>query len=262
MAATDGSTTDSPMESFRPALVKLTDDLRRHEQELFRGFGSRREVLEWTRSLAVHTLGELPQDWFHAMATQFQGTPASGKERLLMAALLTPSVRKRDVDDDAAAEFRRQLTAQTIRPAAHRAFRELRADATEYIDDSSDGQHAASRQRFVAMRPAIDELAENQERTMNRLLEGFEDREAILDWGHDVELATHGEIPEEFVTRCYQEDPTWRTLVGRDPADARARELFAAKYVVPFYNRGIRDLAGRAGEHPDADREETEVQLA
>ncbi|QHS17192.1 hypothetical protein GWK26_08580 [haloarchaeon 3A1-DGR] len=258
MATTDGA----PMESFRPSLVKLTHDLRALEHELFDGFGSRREVLEWTQRLSVHTLGELPQEWFHAMATQFEGTPASGKERLLMAAMLTPKKRRRDVDDEAAAEFRRQLSAQTIRPAAHRAFRELRADATEYIDDSSDGQHAASRQRYVAMRPAIDELADTQMRTMRRLLAGFDDRESILDWGHDLELATHGEIPEEFVTRCYQEDPTWQTLVGRDSADARARELFAAKYVVPFYNRGIRDLAGRAGEHPDADREETEVKLA
>ncbi|EMA59923.1 hypothetical protein [Halorubrum kocurii] len=265
MATTDVSSDFAPADgdleegSYRPALVKLVDDVRDSEHQLLRGFGSRREVLLWTQELAVRTLGEMPQEWFHQMARQFRGVPASEHERTLVSALLRPQYRTRDLAEAKAREFRRQLSARTIRPAAHRAFRELRADAGEYVDDGSADQHAPGKQQYVAMRPAIHELHENQRRTLKRVLDGFEDREAILDWGHDLELATHGEIDEAFVTRCYGEQSTRRLLTGTDQSERRGRELFAAHYLIPVYNRGVRDLAGRAKEQADEQREERQT---
>lgn len=243
--------------SYRPALVKLVEDVRDSERRLLRGFGSRREILLWTQELAVRTLGEMPQDWFHQMARQFRGVPSSDHERTLVSTLLRPNYRTRDLEEAKAREFRRQLSARTIRPAAHRAFRELRADAGEYVDNGDSDQHAPGKQQYVAMRPAIHELHENQESTLESLLDGFDDREGILDWGHDLELATHGEIDEAFVTRCYGERSTRRLLTGADQSDRRGRELFAAHYLIPVYNRGVRDLAGRAKEQANEQREET-----
>ena len=267
MATTESSTEFSggfePAEvtegSYRPALVKLVEDVRDSERRLLRGFGSRREILLWTQQLAVRTLGEMPQDWFHQMARQFRGVPSSAHERTLVAALLRPGYRTRSLSEPQAREFRRQLSARTIRPAAHRAFRELRSDAGEYVDDGDTDQHAPGKQQYVAMRPAIDELYRKQERALTQLLDGFENREAILDWGHDLELATHGEISEEFVTRCYGERSTRNLLTSTDSSDRRGRELFAAHHLIPVYNRGVRDLAGRAKEQADEKREERET---
>lgn len=242
--------------SYRPALVKLVTDIRESEQALLEGFGSRREILLWTQEVAVRLLGELPQSWFHQMARQFRGIPSSERERTLVSALLRPQYRTRPLAEPKAREFRRQLSARTIRPAAHRAFRELRADAGEYVDDGSDDKHAPGKQRFIAMRPAIHELYGHQRTTLTSLLDGFDNREEILDWGHDLELATHGEIDEEFVTRCYGERSTRRHLTNTDGSDRRGRELFAAHYLVPVFNRGVRDLAGRAKEQADEQREE------
>ena len=248
--------------SYRPALVKLVEDVRDSEQRLLHGFGSRREILLWTQKLAVRTLGEMPQDWFHQMARQFRGVPSSGHERTLVSALLRPQYRTRELGEARAREFRRQLSARTIRPAAHRAFRELRSDAGEYVADGEADQHAPGKQQYVAMRPAIHELHENQRLTLQMLLDGFENREAILDWGHDLELATHGEIDEEFVTQCYGERSTRTLLTSDEQADRRGRELFAAHYLIPVFNRGVRDLAGRAKENPDTKKERMEaVQL-
>ena len=243
--------------SYRPALVKLVEDVRDSERRLLRGFGGRREILLWTQELVVRTLGEMPQDWFHQMARQFRGVPASGHERTLVSALLREQYRTRELEEAKAREFRRQLSARTIRPAAHRAFRELRSDAGEYVDNGAGDQHAPGKQQYIAMRPAIHELHENQRSTLETLLDGFDNREAILDWGHDLELATHGEIDEEFVTQCYGERSTRTLLTSDAQADRRGRELFAAHYLIPVYNRGVRDLAGRAKEQADEEREET-----
>lgn len=251
--------TDLADGSYRPALVKLVEDVRDSEQQLLCGFTSRREILLWTQELAVRTLGEMPQDWFHQMARQFRGVPASAHERTLVTALLQPTYRTRTLSEPQAREFRRQMSARTIRPAAHRAFRELRSDAGEYVDDGDTDQHAPGKQQYVAMRPAIDELYRKQKSALESLLDGFENRESILDWGHDLELATHGEIDETFVTQCYGERSTRQLLTSVDGSDRRGRELFAAHYIIPVYNRGVRDLAGRAKEQADKEREERET---
>lgn len=247
----------------RPALVKLSDDIEGLREELITGFDSRREILEWLQRLVVRTLGELPSKWVDKFADEFKGVPAEREERTLLAALLTRSNRVRDIDDEVAKDLRERLYALYVRPAFHRAFRELRGDATEYLDDDgTDSQHAAPRQRWIAMRPALDELERYQERALGDLLDGFDDKSAILDWGVDLELATHGEIPGEFVSRCYREESTMRMLTGSTPETARGRELFAAKYVVPAYNRGVRQLSGRTGEQADSVRQEETVPQA
>lgn len=247
----------------RPALVKLSDDVEGLRDELVAGFDSRRAILEWLQRLVVRTLGELPAEWVDKFADEFKGVPGEEKERTLLAALLTGPNRVRAVEDDVAEDLRERMYALYIRPAFHRAFRELRGDATEYLDDDgTDSQHAAPRQRWIAMRPALDELERYQERALGDLLDGFDDKSAILDWGADLELATHGEIPGGFVSRCYREESTMRMLTGTSAAEARGRELFAAKFLVPAYNRGVRELSGRTGEQADSVAKEEAVQYA
>ena len=248
--------------SRRPALLKLSQDLDGLREELLAGFGGRRAVLDWAQRLSVRTLGELPDRWFEEIGTQFRGLPDDERERTLLAALLADEVRRREIASEDARELRERLYALTIRPAYHRAYRQLRADAGEYLDDDdSESQHTAARQRWIAMRPALDELERYQQRALDELLGpvddprdqgGLADRTAILDWGQTLEHATHGELPKEFVARCYREESTARLLTDLEsPAAARARELFAAVHLLPVTNRGVRDLAGRTSEHPE-----------
>lgn len=258
-------TTEDPLErhSRRPALQKLTSDLEETRADLMAGFGSRREVLAWMQRLSVRTLGELPDRWWKEMGVQFRGTPASGSERTLLAALLRDDVRERPIDPDDARELRERLFALSIRPAYHRAFRQLRADAGEYLDDDGDeSQHYAARQRWVAMRPALDELERYQQKALEELIAGFDDRSAIVDWGNVAELATHGELPREFIARAYREESTASMLLSSDESDQHARELFAAYHLLPRMNAGVRDLAGRTTEQPDAEREDKEASYA
>lgn len=268
----DDDRRETPIETFRPSLHKLTLDLDDMRSELWSGLDDRESVIRWARRLTVRTLGELPQRFYLEIARQVRldvGTDA--EQGVLLAALLRPARRRRDLPDDVVDEIRTRLVGSLLRPATHRAYRELRADAGEYIDDTdSDSEHDPARQRYVAMRPALDELDDTQEQAVDDLLAGFTDAREILRWGDVVEHATHGEIGQvdppswvarddvdddrDLISRCVSEPSTRAVLTGGSETRP-ARELFASIHVVPAMNRGVRDLSGRSGELPDAERQ-------
>jgi hypothetical protein len=252
------SAEEEGMTSYRPALRAFTSDYRQIEDELLAGFASRRALLEWLQQVAVRTLGKLSQDWFEEMGHQFNSLEST--DRTLMASLVPTS--DSNVSQAAATQVRERLAATTVRPAFHRAFRRLRDDVGEYIDASENAEHDPDRQRFVAMRPALDELERDQQSALEDCLSGFDSRAAILRWGDDVELATHGEIDAGFITRCYTEPSTASILTGDDEQARHARELFVARHLLPTFNQGVRDLTVRAGELPETERVEQEVPLA
>jgi hypothetical protein len=247
-----------PVETWRPALVTLTNDVQEMERELLDGFSSRRAVLEWCQRLTIRTLGELDAAFYRDVARQMRGS----EQRTLMAALLVVGARSRPLADDRARELRERLHANIIAPAFHRAFRRLRKDAGEYIEETDERTaHDPQTQRWVAMRPALDELETWQQRALAACLDGFEGTGELLAWVETLELATHGEIEEQFSNRCYTEGATRRLLLG-ETGGQPARELFAAFHLLPRFNAGVRDLSGKAGELPDAEREETEIEYA
>jgi hypothetical protein len=246
--------------TYRPALVSLALDVREMERDLLEGFASRREVLEWTQRLTIRTLGELDTSVYRDLARQFR----KGEHRqqgTLLSALLVGGARRRDLDDDVAEELRERLLVSVIAPAFHRAFHRLRKDATEYIEKAEEAAHDPTKQQYVAMRPALDELETWQQRALSDLLDGLDGTEELIEWAESLELATHGEVDERLVERCYQEQSTRALLLGEQGTDS-ARELFAAYHLLPRFNAGVRDLSGKAGELPDAEREETEIQYA
>lgn len=254
---------------YRPALVTLTDDMQARATELLGdadageppGLDSEARVLTWLQELSIRTLGALDELVYTDLARQFRG-----QQGVLLAALLQPHARRgpmTDLGSETAARLRERLLAHYVYPAHHDAFRRLRQDATEYADEADPGdEHDPGRQTFIAMRPALSELEQWQQRALRSLLEGFADRGAILDWVPDLELATHGELDRDWATRLYDEASTVAMLTGDSETDARARRLFAAYYILPRYRAGVRTLAGRAGELPDAEREASEVQFA
>lgn len=255
---------DDPVDTprpFRPALVTLTDGLRDHVRELEDGFDDPDRVVTWVQEVTVRTLGNLDDVVYTDLARQFRGN-----QGVLLATLLVPSQRApefRDLEHDLVDRQREKFVAEMLMPAYQQAFRELRTDVTEYVDEADEGDaHDPSSQSYIAMRPALNELEGWQQRALTRLLDGFDERGDILDWGHDVTLATHGELEREWVTRAYRERSTADVLTGDDSAAASARRLFAMHHLLPRFRDGVRVLVGRAGESASAETETTEVEFA
>ena len=246
-------------ESRRPALVRLALDIEGLIEELEAGFASRTEILRWLRRLITRTLGEVDTGFYRQMSTQFRGLANDGRERTLLAALLREDARVRELDPDVIDRLRHELVVEFIEPAFHRAFRSLRKSATEYVDEDGDSSdHNPLKQRYIAMRPALDELDSLQEQALETLLAGFADRRHIRQWGTVLELATHGEISEGFIQRATRERSTHALLTASEPTPAqqRARVLFAAHYLLPSMNRGVRELRDRTKEEPHAEQED------
>jgi len=248
-------------ETVRPALVTLTRDVREMQSDLLAGFDSRAEVLEWGQMLTVRTLGTLGDEFYRRLGRQFRGDEQT--EGVLLAALLTPAARTRDLGEDTARELRERLLAGRIDPAFRTAFKHLRKDAGEYIDAAGEGDaHDPTRQQHLAMRPSLTEIDDYQADALDRALAGLEDGSDILDWSKVLVLATHGEIEDDFLARCYLERSTRSTLTAEGAIGERARQLFAAFHLLPLFNAGVRDLAGRSGEVADAETERSEVEFA
>lgn len=251
---------DDIKESTRPALRKLTRDLEDIEKDLLDGFDSREKVVGWLQELIVRTLGEVDDEWYRKLARQFRGDLA--EERTLLACLLTDEQRSREtISEDHARQVRERLITTRIHPAHHRAFRKLRKDAGEYIDTEGRlSKHAPELQRYVAMRPALDELEREQRDVLDQLLDGLESRmEILLTWGPKLEEATHGEVSGAFVSRCYREPSTASLLTEQSETASRGRQVFAVYHLLPTFNAGVRDLSGRAGEQPHDDSEDSEA---
>lgn len=253
--------TEDAIKSYRPALVALQEDMRALTSELVDGLESERRVLTWLQEMTVGTLGRL--DWlvYNDMVRQFRGD-----QGVLLAAMVRPAARRgdmRDLDNSRAKDLRERFLGEYVHPALRNAFRTLRRDATEYIDGATEEDaHAPDRQRHLAMRPALTELDQWQERALRSLLDGFEDRAEVLDWGHDVLLATHGELDEDWVSRVVREQSTMDIMTGEAPADGRARRLFAAHYLLPRYRTGVVAILGGAGELADAESDKKEAKFA
>lgn len=249
---------EDELKSRRPSLVKLTDDKGEIRDALLQGFDSREAILFWLQKVCVRTLGEIPDRFVEAFSREFKPRRTDGQMPTLMAALHTPYARNRDdIDDEAARELRRRLATEYIEPASVRAFNRLRERATEYVGESDDEtDYDPQKQRYIAMRPVLDELEQTQQDCLQQLLDGFDDKDELVRWFDVLQLATHGEVDSEFLTRCYKEKSTRKMLLGDEEKHKRAREVFAAEYILPLFNAGVRDLSGRATEQPDADSDD------
>ncbi|WP_158855593.1 hypothetical protein [Halorhabdus sp. CUG00001] len=247
--------------SRRPAERQLIVQFEEERDALLDGFGSRREVLRWGQRIAVRTLGQLPQRRFHQLAKSFV-PDEEYMEGVLLAAFLDASARTRDLDEGAAENVRERWAADVLGPVQVRAFRDLRKDAGEYIGEDEDDEsgYDPAAQDFV-MRPALSELDDYQQKAMDMVLGGLNDRSQILKWGDVLTTATRGEPidPERgagtFVPKCYREPSTVDLLTRTTPAYRRAREAFVAHWLLPAFNRGVRDLAGRTTEEPGDESE-------
>lgn len=276
MTSLDRSEADEGRGSWRPALSRLALDVDRvlrggstnHGDEipgLLPGFNSEADIVRWEQRFVTRSLGMTPQPFLHGVADEL----AKPTERVLVACLLSGRGRTADIDQKVATELRRRVRSRVVMPAFDRAFQRLRTQATEYADAGEEGDlHNPQRQRYIAMRPSVSELDHWQAYALARLVEGeLETKDDVLGWGNVLEQATHGESIElpnhdderaipEFVDAIVTTDPLLDAVTGEDE---RVRVQFGAKFLLPAFNRGVRDLASRSKELANAEHTPMEV---
>lgn len=246
----------------RPALAKLADDQHDVLLEFLEGFRDRRHLLEWSQRCIVATLGEVEESWPTDLAMN----------RSDLSVVITSEKRHTWVDDGEAADksaakaYRRALAAEDLIPAFRSAYRKMRWNAVEYVNDEDDSlQPDPSIQRHPAMRPALSEMAERQEWALKRLLDGLDDHDQLMSWVLRAVEASHGELEGELATDLYTETHTRRMLVV-DGDDHRHgpffRESFGATTLLPAFVRAARKLSEKSGELVEQEKKEiTPTQL-
>lgn len=246
---------DDGPEPYRPALAALNREQREALEEFkHAGVETREALLEWLLRLQYRTLGRLPDFWYYRVATR-PGALAvmlTGEERGSYGERETTNVTLEE-----ATMYRRRLVARYLRPACRDAFRELRTNATEYLDDRRPDPE---RMAALAMRSALEESFELQEDALESLLEGFADRDGLEEWLHELDRATFGEIKAVEPDLDYQilDNRTARRIMLRDEERYTiARERLAARYLLPATNVSVRTLAERAGESDATETDES-----
>lgn len=245
--------------SRRPAERQLITQFEQERSSLLSGFESRRDVLRWGQRIAVRTLGQIPQQRFHQLGQEFV-PDSTYMEGVLLASFLTSEARTRDLHDEAAENLRERWASEVLGRVQVEAFRDLRKDAGEYIgeqgsDEPDEEGYDPGDQDFV-MRPALSELDEFQREALDMVITGLDDKSQILEWGDVLTSATRGEPinpnspPGSFVPRCYREPSMVDLLTRQTDPFQRAREAFLAHWLLPAFNRGVRDLTRRTAEEP------------
>ena len=245
--------------SKRPAEQTLITQLQKERESVLDGFASRKAVLRWGQRIAVRALGQIPQERFHQLAQSFR-PDESYQEGPMLAAFLHEGVRTREMSDDAVEGIRERWAADVLGPTQVRSFRDLRKDAGEYIggpeSDADSGTGYDPGQQEIAMRPALGDLDTDQAAALNMVIDGLGDKTEILVWGDHLTQATRGEPvdperePGAFVRKCYHEPSTVELLTDKRAPYQRAREAFLAHWLLPAFNRGVRDLTRRTAEEP------------
>lgn len=245
------------LEDPRPALTKLNRDFRDVISDALDGFGSRRELVEWSQRAIVATLGHLDDDLFADVVLERPTTA------LLMAdadARSYWSPRPDPVAGDVAAEFRRRFVAREVAPAGTKAHRRFRWQTQEYVDEGLESPDP-ERQTHPGMRPALSQLEARQERELRRLLDGYRDEAELVDSFARLNQATYAEHDADLLEDVLGEEHTRGHLLGAEgyPEAAEFRERFAAVELLPAYNRAARELSNRSAELVEHERSEMDV---
>lgn len=233
----------------QPALSRLALDLRQYRAELIAGFQSREALLRWAVGATGATLGRLPVTFLEAIHEAFITDAATTSTPPLLGGLLDEDGA---VPNATAQQFRERTATRLYAPAASRAVRILREDAQE-VTPGDDEQIDASAEQHAAMRPSLSQIERHQRHATDALLAGFDDVPALLDWGDVLDLATHGELPDDFLADIAASPTTRHLLVVDEATTYRAPRETIGAWLLRFYARGTRSRYRHAGEMSDAE---------
>jgi hypothetical protein len=236
-------------DASQPALSRLALDCRGYRQALLAGFEDREAVLAWAVGATGATLGRLPTTFHHAVHEAFV-TDVGGDRPPLLGGLCGDDAV---VPQATARDMRERLTARLFAPAASRAVRTLREDAQEVAPSRDESGVDPEREQHAAMRPSLSEIETHQERALTALLAGFESIDALLAWGDVLDLATHGEIPDEYLASVASSPVTRQLLVVEDADRHRAAREVIGAWLLRHFAAGTRSRYQHAAEVSDAE---------
>lgn len=231
----------------RPSREKLASDQAELLVRLLDGFDSRESVLLWMEEAVIQSLGRLDDEWYAETLA----------DPVTMSALLSrPSggVSAAGFSTAAAREGRRSLAADVVIPAfrdAHHKFRWSAGERLEWLDEEGDDEARRidpELQQFPAMRPALGELEEKLEWSLDKLLSGFATADELLMWVSYAAQAAHAEVDEETLRGAYFERPVREQMLASSESATFFRQAWAAEYLLPAFNRATAAAAKRAGE--------------
>jgi hypothetical protein len=112
------------------------------------------------------------------------------------------------------------------------------------------------------MRPARADLAAPQVGALQRLLDGFGGVDDLQAWVMATVQASYAEIDGDLSRDLYRESHTRRMLVV-EPEDHEHgrffRRSFAAKFLLPAFNRATREISDRSGELAESENTDLNV---
>ncbi|WP_162562349.1 hypothetical protein [Salinigranum rubrum] len=231
-----------------PALDTLAADQRVLYEDLEAGFSSRVDVVLWCHKAHVRTLGQLPDSWSRELLG----------DRYRVAALLDDDCErgratKYAPDDQRARRERQMIGDDQLLTACRDAMQLLGEFAQEHPDDESiDGP-----QRYLAMRPALDDLVRRQRGSLKRVLGrdgnpgGLQSHDEISSWVRGVIRSTKG--VDGGISRSAMWDLFWRSALLGDPSSP-SLHLLLAEDVISVMNRSIRETATASREAVEEDR--------
>lgn len=244
-------------EAIRPAVDELASSQQELFEELERGFDDRRDLVLWLHKASSRTLGRIPDEWpLQLLASRYQTAGMMGVSN------------HRHAPDAEMASFERGLVRDDVfLEACTSSMRFISQQSTQYADGSTGGESRNNRefgpQRWLAMRPSLDELVTRQRNALKRVLgrdrrypNGLEGHEDLSQWVRGVQRASRG--LDGGISRDAIWSPWWRQTLTDDPRHPDLHLLLADE-VLSVFNAAIREEASQADEAPD---EKTQQQTA
>lgn len=234
--------------AYMPGLPTLRTQQAQLVELLREGFERRRDVLFWTHAVAVMSLGHIEDEWFIELLG----------DRYRVGALLADQDDRDELcthpPDESAAEFiRDDIQQEHLSRAFQSARAEIRGAAADFTE-SGQGQNDPGRQRFIAMRPRVHQVAVAQHNALQQAFEGFDSRRGVLDWADYVDYATTGYLPDGFPSEVTSPlSDWWHVLTGE--SDGAWLESRLAETVLPAANRALRDAMLSGTEEPATEGE-------
>lgn len=235
-------------EAIRPAVDELADHQEELFEELEEGFADGRGLLLWLHKASVRTLGRIPDEWaVEVLASRYQ-----------RAALLGEEIEFGP--DQQMADFERSLMRDDVLlDACIRSTRFMARQAGQYADAETEEQgRKFGPQRWLLMRPALDELVTRQRTALERVLafdderpRGLEDHDDISTWVRSVLRASRG--IDGGITREAIWSRWWRQALLGDPTHVDLH-LDLASDVLSVFNAAIREEAVAADESADEEK--------
>jgi hypothetical protein len=244
-----------PDTNHYPALTQLEVEFNEHMREFRDGIETAEDFVYWLQRCSVLTLGCIDDEVLstlftdaHAANAILLGQPAQKPRR---------NPEEEPLETDADAWYRTQVEASIFTPAFRRAYSGLKSNANEYIEEDAAGPDMDAP---PALRPAIEELSTRQREVLDALFQddGFSDEARLSEWSRDVVAATRGYAPDAMLKEMTVQTKgpfLHRTLLRTQNLNQAVRRnylhTFAARFLLPLFNRAVGDLSRTAGEQAD-----------